>query len=180
MRGYLPKGSKNLNVISGIIKDPTFKLLLCPSSKESHLQYRRLEGDESLIPESGRCPGEGNSNPLQYSCLRNPKGREAWWSIVHRLARDGHDRAHMHTLILLHTHTHTHTHACTHAPLMLKARLECMSSGNLSITAPPPHHLKQCPYDKLECVFSNVFSCILPKWKFDVLFPFLCRALKTF
>ena len=31
-----------------------------------------------LIPELGRCPGEGNGNPLQYSCLGNPMDREAW------------------------------------------------------------------------------------------------------
>jgi len=30
-----------------------------------------------LIPELGRCPGEGNGNPLQYSCLENPMDREA-------------------------------------------------------------------------------------------------------
>ena len=32
-------------------------------------------GDAGLIPGSGRCPGEGNSNPLQYSCLENPMDR---------------------------------------------------------------------------------------------------------
>ena len=31
-----------------------------------------------LIPESGRSPGEGNGNPLQYSCLENPIDRGAW------------------------------------------------------------------------------------------------------
>ena len=31
-----------------------------------------------LIPESGRSPGEGNGNPLQYSCLENPMDRGAW------------------------------------------------------------------------------------------------------
>ena len=38
-------------------------------------------GDVGLIPESQRSPGEGNSNPLQYSCLGNPMDREAWWVI---------------------------------------------------------------------------------------------------
>ena len=37
-------------------------------------------GDMGLIPRSGRCPGEGNSYPLQYSCLENPMDRRAWWS----------------------------------------------------------------------------------------------------
>ena len=35
-------------------------------------------GDLGLIPGSGRSPGEGNGNPLQYSCLENPMDREAW------------------------------------------------------------------------------------------------------
>ena len=34
-------------------------------------------GDEGLIPGSGRCPGEGNGNPLQYSCLGNSMDRGA-------------------------------------------------------------------------------------------------------
>ena len=32
-------------------------------------------------------PGEGNDNPLQYSCLRNSMGRGAWWTAIHRLQR---------------------------------------------------------------------------------------------
>ena len=35
-------------------------------------------GDPGSIPESGRSPGEGNGNPLQYSCLENPIDGEAW------------------------------------------------------------------------------------------------------
>ena len=35
-------------------------------------------GDEGLIPESGRLPGEGNGNALQYSCLGNPTDRGTW------------------------------------------------------------------------------------------------------
>ena len=35
------------------------------------------------IPGSGRYPGEGNSNPVQYSCLENPMDRGAWWATVH-------------------------------------------------------------------------------------------------
>ena len=40
-------------------------------------------GDLGSILGSGRFPGEGNGNPLQYSCLENPMGREAWWATVH-------------------------------------------------------------------------------------------------
>ena len=35
------------------------------------------------IPESGRSPGGGHGNALQYSCLENPMDRGAWWAIVH-------------------------------------------------------------------------------------------------
>ena len=51
-------------------------------------------GDKSLSPGSGRCPGEGNGNPLQYSCLKNPRDRGAWWTIIHGgRRRVGHDSA---------------------------------------------------------------------------------------
>ena len=36
-------------------------------------------GNTGMIPGSGRSPGEGNGNPLQYSCMGNPKERGAWW-----------------------------------------------------------------------------------------------------
>ena len=43
--------------------------------------------DSGSIPGLGRSPGEGNGNPLQYSCLENPMDREAWQAIVHRVAK---------------------------------------------------------------------------------------------
>ena len=39
-------------------------------------------GDMGSIPGLGRSPGEGNGNPLQYSCLGNPMDRGAWWATV--------------------------------------------------------------------------------------------------
>ena len=48
----------------------------------------RDTGDIGLIPQSGRSPGEGNGNPLQYSCLENPLDRGAWQATVHE--RVGH------------------------------------------------------------------------------------------
>ena len=50
-------------------------------------------GDSGLIQGSVRFPGEGNSNPLQYSCLENPKDRGAWRATVHGVSRVGHDLA---------------------------------------------------------------------------------------
>ena len=53
-------------------------------------------GDPSLVPESGRFPGEGDGYPLQYSCLENPMNRGAWEAaVLVGLQRVGHDCAHM-------------------------------------------------------------------------------------
>ena len=43
--------------------------------------------DAGLIPELGRSPGGGHDNPLQYSCLENPRDRGSWWATVHRVAQ---------------------------------------------------------------------------------------------
>ena len=54
--------------------------------------------DAGSIPGSERSPGEGNGNPLRYSCLGNSMDRGAWWITVHKVAKSqtltGH--AHMH------------------------------------------------------------------------------------
>ena len=42
--------------------------------------------DMGSIPGLGRSPGEGNGNPLQYSCLENLMDRGSWWATVHRVA----------------------------------------------------------------------------------------------
>ena len=61
-------------------------------------------GDKGLIPGSGRSPGVGNSNPLQYSCLDNSMNRRAWRATVYGVAKESDTTEHTHT----HTHTHTH------------------------------------------------------------------------
>ena len=53
------------------------------SGKESTYQA----GNPDVIPGLGRSPGVGNGNPLQYSYLGNPIDREAWWAVVHRIAK---------------------------------------------------------------------------------------------
>ena len=45
------------------------------------------EGDLSSIPESGRSPGEGNGNLLQYSCLEKSMDGGTWWATVHGVAK---------------------------------------------------------------------------------------------
>ena len=43
-------------------------------------------GDMGLIPGSGRSPGKGTGNPLQYSCLGNIRDRGDWWAILHGIS----------------------------------------------------------------------------------------------
>ena len=45
-------------------------------------------GDVGSVPGLGRSPGEGNGNPLQYSCLEKPMDREAWWATVHGVTKE--------------------------------------------------------------------------------------------
>ena len=57
------------------------------NSKESSCNTGAT-GDTGLITGSGWSPGEGHGNPLQYSCLKNPMDRGAWWTIVHRISKE--------------------------------------------------------------------------------------------
>ena len=59
-----------------------------------------------LLTGSGRFPGEGNGNLIQYSCLENSMDRGAWWAIVHGVAKSQ-------TQLSARTHKHTHTHTDT-------------------------------------------------------------------
>ena len=61
--------------------------------------------DTSLIPGSGRSLGLKNSNPLQYSCLKNPMDSAVWQATVHGV----HEESDMTATECVYTHTHTHT-----------------------------------------------------------------------
>ena len=67
-------------------------------------------GDAGLISGSGRSPGEGNSNPLQFSCLKNPMDRGAWQFTVHWAAKSR-------TWMSTHTHTQDTKGKCLHCCL---------------------------------------------------------------
>jgi len=56
------------------------------SSKESTCKAR-VAGDADSVPASGRSPGGGHGNPLQYSCLGNPMDRGAWQATVHGVTK---------------------------------------------------------------------------------------------
>ena len=51
------------------------------------IESTRNAGDLGSIPGSGRSPGGGNSNPLQYTCLKNPMDRGAWRATVHGVTK---------------------------------------------------------------------------------------------
>ena len=69
----------------------TFKKNLCyimdfPGGSDGK-EYGCNAENTSLIPEFGRSPGEGNDNPLHYSCLENSMDKGAWQAIVHRVTK---------------------------------------------------------------------------------------------
>jgi len=61
--------------------------LLCFPGGSDGKESACKAGDLGLIPEFGRSPGEGNGNPLQYSCLENSMDRGAWQAIVHGVTK---------------------------------------------------------------------------------------------
>ena len=54
-------------------------------------------GDMGSIPGLGKSPGEGNGNPLQYSCLENPMDKGAWWATVHQGFKESDATEHIYT-----------------------------------------------------------------------------------
>ena len=57
-----------------------------PGGSDGKASTRNV-GDPGSIPGSGRSPGEGNGNPLQYSCLENSMDGGAWWAAVHGVTK---------------------------------------------------------------------------------------------
>ena len=79
--------SKLISRFLSFMKSLTSLGFPCSSvSKESACNARGI-GDMGSVPGSGRSPGGGNGNPLQYSCLENPVDRGAWWATVHRVTK---------------------------------------------------------------------------------------------
>ena len=76
---------QNRHQLTGNIGFPHGSVVKNPSANAGNT------GGTGSIPEPGRFPGEGNGNPLQYSCLGNPMGRGAWRAIVYGVTRVRHD-----------------------------------------------------------------------------------------
>ena len=86
------------------------------SGKESTRQCKKWKRPR-LIPGSGKYPGVGNSSPLWYPCLENPKDRGAWQTTVQWSQREK-NKEHMTEHMHMQTHTHTHTHPYTSKSLL--------------------------------------------------------------
>ena len=76
--------------IGGFLRDCIFVFKGFPGGAEVKASACNVE-DLGSSPGWERSPGEGNGNPLQYSCLENPMDGEAWWATVHGLQTVGHD-----------------------------------------------------------------------------------------
>ena len=77
-------GMGNLSLLQGNFLSQELNWCLLPChGKETACNV----GDPRSIPGLGRSPGEGNGNPLQYSCLENPMDRGAWRTTVHSIAK---------------------------------------------------------------------------------------------
>ena len=62
--------------------------------------------DVGSIPGSGRSPGGGHGNPLQYACLEDPMDRGAWWATVHVVSKSQSMHTHTNKTGTAHSHTH--------------------------------------------------------------------------
>ena len=69
-------------------------------------------GDASSVPGSGRLPGEGKGNPLQYSCLENPMNRGTWRAAVHRAAKNWKQLTTTTTTVLGNQYIFSHWNIC--------------------------------------------------------------------
>ena len=105
--------------------------------------------DMGLIPSQGRSPGEGNGNPLQYSCLENPMDKGAWGAIVHRVTKSQTwlKRLSIHACIF----TYMKNDACS-TLLFVTANnwnsCKCPTKGDQLNNLIKPHNVILCSHEK--------------------------------
>ena len=114
-------------------------------------------GDTCSIPGSGRCPGGGHGNPLQYSCLENPMDRGAWWATVHGVSES------WIRLRPLSTASQSHYHIDWH---LSKQRLWCSRRIWNTIHTFPQDRLKSTAWQKYSSQISKapIQSSAFPLW----------------
>ena len=84
--GYSPSGHKESGATERLHFLSLMPLTDFPSGSDCKMSVYNAR-DLGSIPGLGRFPGEGNGNPLQYSCLENPMDRGAWWATVHGVSK---------------------------------------------------------------------------------------------
>ena len=124
-------------------------------------------GDLGLIPRSGRSPGEGSGNPLQYSCLQNPMDGGAWGTAVHGVAKSQ-------------TRLSDFTHSLTHSPICKETPLSPVSSGTSRRKLPSERWQRfwWLVQDKFQ--WREVNAQLLKGLSKCTCFDLLCRHLTVF
>ena len=115
-------------------------------------------GDPGLIPGLGRSSGEGNGNPLQYSCLENPMDWGAWWATAHGVAKS---RTRLRDFTSLHFKVLSHSKA-----------------GNqpISITVPAPTWAVPIAWsDSHQIIFSDLLTEV---YTFSIFYIYACLQVK--
>ena len=79
-------GCGRIHLCEGVEWRSTFSWSFPGGSDSKESAYNG--GDRGSVPGLGRSPGEGNDNPLQYSCLGNPMEARAWWTTVHGVGKN--------------------------------------------------------------------------------------------
>ena len=117
--------------------------------------------DTDLIPGSGRSPGVGNSNPLQYSCLEDSMDRGVWQATVYGFAKNG-TQPSMH--VGTRTRTHTHTHTLT-SPILVSliALVKWVEGSSVPVQS---HHvpMQRCHVDDPDLIFFLRAPCHTSSW----------------
>ena len=101
-------------------------------------------GDVSSIPGSGRPPGGGNGNPLQYSCLENRMDGGAWWATVHEVTESRTQLKQLSTSVCC-------CYSFTQPRPVLCNPMDCSTPG-----LPVPHHLPEFVQVHVHCISDAV------------------------
>ena len=142
-------------------------------------------GDPGLTPRSGRSPGEGNGNPLQYCCLENPMDRGAWWATVHGVAKS---QTQLSNWVYMQRPlmywpgsylSHFQFHSCHHLLVTPIQVLAFSSTGKTNTFGNqfPNHFSSLLNFKKHFMCLAPYLDCILKRWAPKLLHP-LSQDLK--